>query len=58
MEEKMSFADEGASTCRTQNMGKPEDTRVAQEADPSLLASFFKTYMKLLRDENALEGLQ
>ncbi|MCY6488416.1 hypothetical protein, partial [Actinobacillus pleuropneumoniae] len=40
MEEKRSFVDEGASTSRTQSMGKPVDTNAAQESDPSLLASF------------------
>lgn len=58
MEEKSSFMDGGASTPWTQNMGKSEDTNTAQEAYPSLLASFFKTSMKLLRDKKAVEGLE
>lgn len=29
-----------------------------QDVDPSLLATFLKTYMKLLRDKKAVEGLQ
>lgn len=58
MESKRSFMDEGASTSRTQIMGKSEETSTAQEADPSLLASFLKTCMKLLRDKKAVEGLQ
>lgn len=58
MEAKMSFRKEGYSTLRTQSTGKLEDTSTTEEGDPSLLASFLKIYMKLLRDKKASEILQ
>ncbi len=39
-------------------MGKFEETSTPQETDPSLLASFLKTCMKILRDKKAVGGLQ
>jgi len=60
MEEKRIFRDVGASTSRTQStcMGSLEDVSTTKEVDPSLLASFLQTCMKLLRDKKAVEGLQ
>jgi len=39
-------------------MGKPGYISTAQERDPSLLASFLQTSMKLLSDRKVVEGLQ
>ncbi len=58
MVEKRSFTDEGVSTSRIQNMGMSEETNTKQETGSSLLASFLKTCMKLLRDNKLVEGLQ
>lgn len=49
MEEKKNFIE--ASTSGSQD--KP-----IQEMDPSILATFLETYMKLLRDRKAVKGLQ
>ena len=54
MEAKKSFAE--ASTSGGQE--KTPETSATQEADPSILTTFLKTCMKLLRDKKAVEGLQ
>ena len=53
MEANNSFVE--ASTSRSQE--KLSETSTTQEEDPSLLATFLKTCMKLLRDKKVAEGL-
>jgi len=38
----------------TKNMGKSKDTSTVQERDTSLLASFLKTFMKILKDKKVV----
>jgi len=54
MEAKKSFTE--ASTLQSQE--KLLRTSTTQEVDPSVLATFMKTYMKLLHDRKAVEGLE
>ena len=53
MEAKNKFSE--ASTSRSQE--KPVGNSEVKDVDPSLLATFVKTSMKLLRDQKAVEGL-
>lgn len=54
MEAKKNFAE--ASTSRSQE--KMPGTSATQEVDPSILATFLKTCMKILHDHKVVEGLQ
>jgi len=54
LEAKKNFVE--ASTSGSQE--KKLETNVLQEVDPSILATFLKTCMKLLRDQKVVKGLQ
>jgi len=54
MEAKKIFAK--ASTSRSQD--KLPEINTPTEVDPSMLATFLETCMKLLRDRKAMKGLQ
>lgn len=54
MESKMSFAEVSALGSYEKSNG----TNEAQDIDNSLLATFLRTCMKLLRDKKVVEGLQ
>lgn len=53
MEAKKNFSEDSTSGSQEKSTGNNE----VQDVDPSLLASFLKTYMKLLRDKKEVEGL-
>lgn len=53
MEAKNSFVEASTSGIQDKSSGNNE----AHDVDPSLLATFLKTCMKLLRDRKAIEGL-
>lgn len=54
MEAKNNFAE--ASTSRSQE--KPIGNSEVKDVNPSLLATFLKTCMKLLRDQKTVEGIK
>jgi len=63
MEARKSFMGPGASTSHyhisiVSWKEKPNDTTATQDLDCTVLKSFMKTCMKLLRDQEAIQGLQ